>query len=125
MTPAKYKAVVAIAPVTDLSRLGRDEEGFTNANLVSDFIGKGQNLRDGSPLQHADQIKAPVLLVHGDLDRNVRVWHSQRMEKALRSAGDSVELLEFKDLNHQLEDGDARAEMLTKIGELLEQTIGH
>ncbi len=125
VTPAKYKAVVAIAPVTDLSRLGRDEEGFTNANLVSDFIGKGQNLRDGSPLQHADQIKAPVLLVHGDLDRNVRVWHSQRMEKALRSAGDSVELLEFKDLNHQLEDGDARAEMLTKIGELLEQTIGH
>jgi dipeptidyl aminopeptidase/acylaminoacyl peptidase len=125
VTPAKYKAVVAIAPVTDLSRLGRDDESFVTANLVKDFIGKGENLRDGSPLQHADQIKAPVLLVHGDLDRNVRVWHSQRMEKALRSGGDSVELLEFKGLNHQLDDGTARAEMLTKIGELLDRTIGH
>jgi dipeptidyl aminopeptidase/acylaminoacyl peptidase len=47
------------------------------------------------------------------------------MEKALRSGGDSVELLEFKGLNHQLDDGTARAEMLTKIGELLDRTIGH
>jgi dipeptidyl aminopeptidase/acylaminoacyl peptidase len=124
-TPSKYKAVIAIAPVTDLSRLGRDEREFVNANLATDFIGKGQNLRDGSPLQHAELIKAPVLLVHGDLDANVRVWHSQHMEKALRAAGDQVELLEFKGLNHQLEDGDARTQMLTKIGQLLDKTIGH
>jgi len=125
VTPGKYKAVVAIAPVTDLSRLGRDDWEFTNANLTTDFVGKGQNLRDGSPLQHAALIKAPVLLVHGDLDSNVRVWHSRRMEKALRQAGDQVELLEFKGLNHQLEDGDARTQMLTKMGELLDKTIGH
>jgi acetyl esterase/lipase len=124
-TPDKYKAVIAIAPVTDLSRLGRDEEDFTVGNITKDFIGKGQNLRDGSPLQHAELIKAPVLLVHGDLDANVRVWHSQRMAKALRSAGGTVELLEFKGLNHQLGDGDARAEMLTKVGQLLDRTIGH
>jgi dipeptidyl aminopeptidase/acylaminoacyl peptidase len=125
MTPAKYKAVVAIAPVTDLSSLGREGEDFTTSNLVKDFVGKGQNLRDGSPLQHADQIKVPVLLVHGDLDANVRVSHSERMEKALRSAGGTVELLEFKGLNHQIEDGDARTQMLTKAAELLDRTIGH
>jgi dipeptidyl aminopeptidase/acylaminoacyl peptidase len=125
VTPAKYKAVVAIAPVTDLSGLGRDSENFTSANLTKDFIGKGQNLQDGSPLRHADQIKAPVLLVHGDLDRNVSVSQSVRMEKALRAAGGQVELVEFKDLDHQLEDGDARTEMLTKMGQLLDRTIGH
>jgi acetyl esterase/lipase len=124
-TPGKYKAVVAIAPVTDLSRLGRDDEDFVSADLTKDFLGKSQNLRDGSPLQHAKLIKAPVLLVHGDLDRNVRVWHSQRMEKALRSAGGSVELLEFKGLNHQLSNSDARTQMLTKVAELLDRTIGH
>jgi len=36
-----------------------------------------------------------------------------------------VELLEFKGLTHQLDDGDARAQMLTKMGELLDRTIGH
>ena len=124
-TPAKYKAVVAIAPVTDLSRLGRDDKELTTSTLTNDFIGKGKNLRDGSPLLHAAMIKAPVLLVHGDLDSNVRVRHSELMEKALKSSGDQVELLEFKGLNHQLEDGDARSQMLSKIGELLDRTIGH
>jgi len=124
-TPDKYKAVVAIAPVTDLSGLSKDQREFTDATLTADFLGKGQNLRDGSPLQHAAMIKAPVLLVHGDLDANVRVSHSERMEKALRTAGGKVELLEFKGLTHQLNDGDARAQMLTKMGELLDRTIGH
>ena len=124
-TPEKYKAVVAIAPVTDLSGLSKDQREFTDATLTADFLGKGQNLRDGSPLQHAAMIKAPVLLVHGDLDANVRVSHSERMEKALRTAGGKVELLEFKGLTHQLNDGDARAQMLTKMGELLDRTIGH
>ncbi|HYU94834.1 MAG TPA: hypothetical protein VE989_01555 [Sphingomicrobium sp.] len=31
---------------------------------------------------------------------------------------------EFKGLDHQLDDSDARTQMLTKIGELLERTIG-
>ena len=47
------------------------------------------------------------------------------MQKALQSSGDQVELLEFKGLNHQLEDGDARVQMLTKIGQLLDRPIGH
>ena len=46
-------------------------------------------------------------------------------DKALRSAGGTVELLEFKGLNHQIEDGDARTQMLTKAAELLDRTIGH
>lgn len=124
-TPDKYKAVVAIAPVTDLSGLGKDDREFVNATLTTDFLGKGQNLRDGSPLLHAAMIKAPVLLVHGDTDANVRISHSERMQKALLAAGKKVELLEFKGLTHQLDDGDARTQMLTKMGELLDQTIGH
>ena len=47
------------------------------------------------------------------------------MDAALRGAGKSSELIEFKGLDHQLADADARRQMLTKIGELLERTIGH
>jgi acetyl esterase/lipase len=123
--PGRYKAVIAIAPVTDLSALRRDAEGFTNEELEKNFIGKGANLFEGSPLQHAASIRAPVLLVHGDLDGNVRVAHSQRMNAALRKAGTPVEFVEYKDLEHQLDDSDARTEVLTKIGALLDRTIGH
>jgi len=78
----------------------------------------------GSPLKHAAAIRAPVLLVHGDLDQNVAVLESERMNEALQAAGTPVEFLRFKGLDHQLEDSAARKQMLTKIGQLLEKTIG-
>ena len=46
------------------------------------------------------------------------------MAEALRKAGTPVELLRYKELEHQLDDSNVRAEMLTKIGQLLDRTIG-
>jgi dipeptidyl aminopeptidase/acylaminoacyl peptidase len=122
--PDLFKAVVAIAPVTDLGLLKREAEGFTNSELVKGFVGSGENARSGSPLQNAAAIKAPVLLVHGDLDSNVGIEHSLKMASALKSGGKPVEMLRYDGLDHQLDDSNARVEMLTKIGELLNRTIG-
>ncbi len=122
--PDLFKSVVAIAPVTDLSLLKRQADGFTNSELVKAFVGSGDNVRLGSPLRNAAAIKAPVLLVHGDLDANVGIAHSIKMQQALASGGKSVTLLRYKGLDHQLQDSEARVEMLTKIGELLQRTIG-
>lgn len=122
--PDLFKSIVAIAPVTDLNLLKQEADGFTNRDLVKDFVGSGDNVRTGSPLRNAAAIKVPVLLVHGDLDANVGIDHSVKMERALTAGGKSVSLLRYKGLDHQLEDSGARVEMLTKIGELLERTIG-
>jgi dipeptidyl aminopeptidase/acylaminoacyl peptidase len=122
--PAIYRAVVAIAPVTDLE-LFKTERGFyEDRNLVAKRIGGG-DLAVGSPLRHAAAMNAPVLLVHGTMDMDVRYQQSEKMDGSLRSAGKQSELLSFKGLDHQLDDSDARTQMLTKIGELLERTIGH
>ena len=85
----------------------------------------GPHITAGSPLQHASAIQVPVLLVHGDLDSNVRAWHSQKMAAALKGAGKQVDFLEYKNLDHQLEDSGVRQEFLTRMGELLDRTIGH
>lgn len=119
--PELYKAVVAIAPVTDLDQIKNDARNFTNARLVRDFIGSDPT---ASPIRYAAKIKAPVLLVHGDLDANVSVDQSKRMDAALKSASKPSELLTFRGLDHQLEDPAARTEMLTRIGGLLDRTIG-
>jgi dipeptidyl aminopeptidase/acylaminoacyl peptidase len=92
--------------------------------LVKSFLGSGDHLVTGSPLRNASRIKAPVLLAHGDLDGNVGVAHSDSMASALRSAGTPVELLRYKGLEHQLDDSNARVEMLTRIGQLLDRSIG-
>ena len=123
--PTLYKAVVAIAPVTDLAMLKDDYRNFTIYNLVVQEVGEGPQIVEGSPLRRAGEIRAPVLLVHGTLDNTVRVVHSQKMQAALQGAGKQSELLTLDGLDHQLDDSDARTEMLVKIGELLERTIGH
>lgn len=123
--PSLYKAVIAIAPVTDLSLLKTESDDFVARNQISDVVGGGANALEGSPLRRVAAIQAPVLLIHGDRDLNVGVAHSQRMQAALQSAGKQSEILTFAGLDHQLEDNEARAQMLTKIGQLLERTIGH
>ena len=123
--PQLYKSVIAIAPVTDLAMLKDDFHNFTNHELVEREIGTGPHVTEGSPLRHASQIAAPVLLVHGTIDTNVKFAHSQKMDAALKGAGKQSELLTFEGLDHQLDDSAARTAILTKIGELLERTIGH
>ncbi|MEA3058782.1 MAG: hypothetical protein QOE50_194, partial [Sphingomonadales bacterium] len=123
--PSLFKAVVAIAPVTDLDMLKQEATDYTNAQVVADYIGSGPNIAEGSPLRHAAAIKDPVLLVHGDMDWTVRVAESDKMDAALAAAGNDVNFLRFKGLDHQLEDSDARIEMLTQVGQLLAKTIGH
>ena len=123
--PSLYKAVVAIAPVTDLTMLKSENDDFQNRNEIAKFVGGGENAVEGSPLRQAAAIQAPVLLVHGDRDLNVSFSQSERMQAALQSAGKQSEFLSFSGLDHQLEDNDARSTMLLKIGQLLDRTIGH
>lgn len=123
--PSLYKAVVAIAPVTDLSLFKTEAQDYTGYKQIAAFIGDGPQLMEGSPFRQAAAIRAPVLLVHGDLDVNVAYEQSQRMQSALQGAGKQSEFISFSGLDHQLEDNDARTQMLLKIGQLLERTIGH
>ena len=125
LDPSLYKAIVAIAPVTDLQLFKQEFNFYTTADLVRNEIGGGSNVTEGSPLRRTSAIAAPVLLAHGTMDANVRYEQSAKMNDALRSAGKQSELLTFEGLDHQLDDSDARTQMLTKIGELLDRTIGH
>jgi acetyl esterase/lipase len=121
--PDLFRAVVAIAPVTDLELLKKEAEGYTNANLVAAFVGTGPHVTEGSPLQNARRISAPVLMFHGDRDLNVDIEHARKMQKALQSAGKESELVQFPDLEHSLVDSQVRTRMLEKIATFLEAKV--
>ena len=123
--PSLYKAIVAVAPVTDLQLLKEESRYFSNMKEVQREIGSGPQVIEGSPVNGAERIAAPVLLAHGDLDINVDVQHSDKMQAALKRAGKDVDYLRVKGLDHQLADSSVRATLLLKIGQLLERTIGH
>jgi dipeptidyl aminopeptidase/acylaminoacyl peptidase len=123
LDPQLFKAVVAIAPVTDLTTLARDWEGFTNHQLEAERVGSGPEVREGSPALHADRFVAPVLIFHGDMDRNVSIRQSQLMADRLRDAGKKVDLVVYPKHDHHLDDSETRADMLRKADAFLRQTL--
>jgi dipeptidyl aminopeptidase/acylaminoacyl peptidase len=119
-----FKAVVAIAPVTDLEALKDEHRYWSDFELVSEYVGEGSHLRDGSPLDNAARIKVPVLLFHGAHDRNVNIRQSKRMASRLTSVGGQCEIVTWPELDHQLEDSAARTLMLRKSDEFLRRSLG-
>lgn len=117
--PGLFKAIVAIAPVTDLEQVKDDARDYTKWQIVVDQIGSGPHVAEGSPLQNAERIKAPVLMFHGTMDLNVRVQHSRRMDARLRASGKPSELVVYEGLEHSLVDSNARAQMLERISAFL------
>jgi dipeptidyl aminopeptidase/acylaminoacyl peptidase len=118
-----FKAVVAVAPVTDLYMLRHESEGFTNENISKKSIGNAA-LDDASPARHAAAFKAPVLIFHGTTDLNVGFAESEAMDNALRRAGKRSELVRYPGLDHQLGDSAVRADMLSKADAFLRKSMG-
>ena len=124
LDPDLYKAIVAVAPVTDLPMLRDRSRNFTNFKQVATFLGTGPHLREGSPAENAARIKAPVLMFHGDQDQNVDIGQSRLMAARLRGAGAKPELVEYHGLDHQLEDDAVRAELLSRADAFLRAALG-
>ena len=122
--PTLFKAIVAIAPVTDLGMAKSEAYGYTDGRVVARQIGSGDIVSQGSPARHADRIQAPVLMFHGDHDLNVGVAESKVMDAALRKAGKRSTLVIFPGLDHQLDDSDARSKLLDQSDAFLRTSMG-
>jgi len=123
LEPDLFKAVVAVAPVTDLALLRSDSYGWGDYAYVRDLLGEGKHIKEGSPAQNAAAFKAPVLMFHGDIDRNVDVGHAKLMDAKLKDAGRSSELHIYKNRDHYLEDGEIRAELLRTSAAFMENAF--
>lgn len=119
IAPDLFRSVVAIAPVTDLSQLRREESRFITGRIQRDYIGEGPHLREGSPADNASAINVPVLMFHGSLDTNVDIEQARTMRRALQNAGRPVELIEYEGLAHNLGTAEARTDMLRRISAFL------
>src|SRR5581483_2971225 len=67
--PSVFRAVIAVAPVTDLQQLKEEHRYWSDFDLISEYVGDGAHMREGSPAERADRIKVPVMLFHGEMDR--------------------------------------------------------
>ena len=119
-----FKAVVAVAPVTDLEMFRVAWDKYTSGAIVRTMIGTGDHVRAGSPLQNVNVFNAPILMFHGDRDQNVDVSQSRVMANNLRDAGKAVTYVEFPGLTHSLSSAAARTRLLQESDAFLRKSLG-
>ena len=123
--PARYKCIASIAGVSDPLTMIRDYRHYISGKAVREFVGTEEAvIEQGSPMRRAGELKAPVLLFHGDKDLNVYITHSEKMEKALKNAGRAVEFIRYKGVEHQIYRNKYRIDLLSRLGAFLDGHIG-
>jgi dipeptidyl aminopeptidase/acylaminoacyl peptidase len=133
-SPDLYKCAVSVAGVSDLPHMLHWEEVKSLHQMsksVSFWISRIGN-RDSdatrldatSPAKHADLVKCPILLMHGDTDTTVPFEQSQIMYDALTAAHKPVEFVKLEGDDHYLELSATRIRMLSEIERFLRTHIG-
>jgi dipeptidyl aminopeptidase/acylaminoacyl peptidase len=128
-TPDRYRCVVSFAGVSDLPEMLKDESRERGADhwVVSywaDQFGSDEGkekLRSISPYFHAENFKAPVLLIHGRNDTVVPADQSMRMERALKRADKDVEFVLLKGEDHYYTNAETRIEALGLMSDFIEK----
>ncbi|WP_116090409.1 alpha/beta hydrolase family protein [Sphingomonas crusticola] len=123
IAPDLFRATVAVAPVTDLQAIRTLNKSRLAGAMFDKVTVKFADAVAGSPVRHAADFKAPVLLFHGDRDTNVDITDSRRMDAALRAAGKQSRLITYPMLDHQLRDSATRTDLLTQTDEFLTKAL--
>src|SRR3569832_168995 len=122
-TPDIYACAVSFAGISDLPRVisGERARYGEKSGAVSFWISRigspfddSDQLRATSPARHADQVKCPVLLMHGEGDTTVPIEQSELMNSALKSAGKDVQFIRFPGEDLYMNLADTRIRVLTE-----------
>ena len=106
--PDSYRCGIAHAALSDLRALydfhwsdeSEHARRYALPVVMGDKLKDAALLAAGSAVDQAAQIKAPLLLAHGSLDRRVPIEHAERMLAKLRQAGRDVEWQLYPDEGH-------------------------
>lgn len=80
-------------------------------------------LTEISPLTHAEQIRAPLLIAHGENDPRVPVDEARQIARSIKARGGTVETLIFPDEGHGIGKLSNRLIYYRKMVEFLDQHI--
>tara|TARA_B100000700_G_C15003619_1_gene837484 strand:- start:31 stop:1968 length:1938 start_codon:yes stop_codon:yes gene_type:complete len=122
-----YKCSVSFAGVSDLLYLLDDSRRYGGEETLRIMLGNKsrQELKDTSPVNLADKIKIPVLLVQGDDDSRVLLKHGQKMRDAMEDAGVDYKYIEQKDSDHFLTLKRNRLQFFQETEKFLKTHIGN
>ncbi|WP_161974724.1 alpha/beta hydrolase family protein [Piscinibacter terrae] len=129
--PGVYQCAISLAGVTDIQLLyeliesdaSESAKKYSMPVLIGDPVKDSALLPTISPLQRAAEIKVPVLLAHGWLDRRVPYAHAKEFFDAARKAGVAIEKVDYKEEGHGLMLAEDRADYYRRVEKFLEQSL--
>ncbi|HEY5048323.1 MAG TPA: alpha/beta fold hydrolase [Rhizomicrobium sp.] len=133
LTPDLYACAISLAGVSNLpDLLGYTKKEFgidiTNGSFwttrIGDAFTDSAQLDASSPALHASQVKAPVLLLHSELDVTVPIQQSELMTAALTTAGKKVQFVRLDGDDHYLSLEPTRYRVLQEVEKFLAASIG-
>lgn len=124
-TPDFYQCAISVNGVSNVFDLVKDNRAFWRSyNVVDEQIGNdNKTLREISPVNYADKIKVPVLLIHGELDRQVDIKHSHQMRDALEKANKDVTFIEQAGEDHYLSNETMRVKAFKAMDTFLKKNL--
>jgi dipeptidyl aminopeptidase/acylaminoacyl peptidase len=129
LSPQRYRCAISIAGVSDLPRMVEvtARDSGSRFSGISDWwagsMGDAERQRRVSPVNHAGEVRAQVLLMHGDNDSVVPMEQSQRMVTAMRGAGKETQLIVLRGEDHWLSNATTRIQMLREMETFLAREL--
>ncbi|WP_286233449.1 alpha/beta hydrolase family protein [Thalassotalea sediminis] len=129
--PGKYDCIISIAGISDLYTLATTDykwKGGIRAHIVN-TIGDPTNeqveaeLKSLSAINNLDKIKAPILLLHGTHDTQVRTKQSSEFYEQAKSKGVDVKYVEYKWGTHYLDEQENRLDAFSQIESFLAEHL--
>ncbi len=128
-----YLTALGLARASDLFAAGVDIHGVHDWNVVIKNFHPSYNplerpdaaklAFDSSPMAAAARWKSPVLIVHGDDDKNVPFSESVTLVEALRKQGVEIEQLVFPDEVHQFSRHARWVELFKTAGDFIDRRV--
>lgn len=131
--PDMFKCALSLNGVSDIPKMlnysialsGSRESGTVKFwhRIMGMDKGGIERLDQQSPAQHADKIKAEILLMHGTDDGTVPIEQTKLMEAALKKAGKSNKVILLKKDDHNLSLPQSRMKLLKESKALFEKHL--
>ena len=126
-SPGRFRAAVVRYGLGDLRAAASETHRFERHYidwLVGPLPETASRYDERSPLNHADRIRDPVALFHGDADRVVPRSQSDRIAESLRTRGVPHLYKVFPDEGHGWRKAETVVEYYRLVGEFLGRYVG-
>ena len=114
-----FKAGISIAPVTHWKYY----DTIYTERFLRTPKENPSGYDDNSPINHAEKLRGPLLLVHGTADDNVHFQNAVDMADALISAGKQFDFFAYPNRNHGIYGGNTRLHLYDMMLNFVKENI--